>query len=472
MHMKAPRRQDPDQMRSPIDGFPRPSRADRPPRPQRLAGKAACAAVIGALGLCLTTPLCAEERKVMRASDLIEMIGVNVHMGYTDGAYVRADNVLADLKFLGINHIRDVLRGIESQPALQARAALKGLVHNNIRLNIFCPTGWDATSVAWLRSLETAVPGAIASIEGYNEINNFPVTFEGQSGAAAAKAGQKALYETIKSDEVLKHVPVIDMTGFEMIRDPTFSYATTLTGYADVMNIHAYAQNGAQPHDWINPARPAIYKNVGADLPKVITEFGYASRPESNWGFIGVDERTQAKGVLNGLFAAARSGYDKVYLYELLDEKPDPALTDLQFHFGLFTFDNTPKLAAQTIRNVTTILASDDQPPKSPGTPANEPPISVRADEPDNDLPVYSMVLAKGNGTRIVAVWREPPFWDRATGRPLEAPSIQATVSFGRSCGTIKIYDVLRSGEPTSTGRGNSLALAVLDHVQLLECAP
>ena len=407
----------------------------------------------------------------MRSSNVIRMIGVTTHMAYTDGAYARANNVIQDLKFLGVSYIRDMLPGSDSGPGLIGRDALRRMVDEQIKLNIVFPSGWNAASVSWLRTLEAAVPGAIASIEGYNEINNFPVKYEGQNGPDAAKNGQRALYATVKSDPVLGHVPVFDMTGFELIRDPAFSYATTLDGFADVMNIHAYSQNGAQPRYCIDPARPDAYKSLGAELPKVITEFGYSSRPESGWGFIGVDEITQAKGILNGLFDAARSGYDKLYIYELLDEKPDPDMKELEFHFGLFTFDNAPKPAAKAIRNLTTILAdTSDLGREATNASSSDASIRLHVDVPNPKIPVYSLVLTKGNGARLLAFWREPAFWDRANGHVLEEQPVQVDVSFGRSCGSIRSYDALLSGSPISTSSGDSVSVALGDHLQLVEC--
>ena len=43
----------------------------------------------------------AEERRTISAPDLIQMMGVNVHMRYTDGAYNNLRNVLQALRSLG-----------------------------------------------------------------------------------------------------------------------------------------------------------------------------------------------------------------------------------------------------------------------------------------------------------------------------------------------------------------------------------
>jgi len=139
------------------------------------------------------------------------MIGVNVHMRYTDGAYANLTNVLQALKFLGVRHVRDVMPGTGAPADLQARDALRRLVFDGIKLNLVFSSGWRASeAVDLIRALERAVSASVASVEGYNEINNFPVTYEGQSGPAAAAAGQKALYQSIKGSPDLGHVPVID----------------------------------------------------------------------------------------------------------------------------------------------------------------------------------------------------------------------------------------------------------------------
>ncbi|MDX6710283.1 MAG: hypothetical protein QOH96_1299, partial [Blastocatellia bacterium] len=256
-----------------------------------------------------------EEKKMISASKFVQMIGVNVHMRYTDGAYANSNKVLQDLRYLGIAHIRDQMPGIGSQADMQARDGLRLMALGGIKLNLIYSSGWQPSSATeLLRNLEKAVPGSVAFVEGYNEVNNFPVVYEGRGGAEGAAAGQKALYRAIKQDPDLKRVPVIDMTGLDEIKDSTFSYGSSLEGYADVMNVHAYAQNGAQPGIWINPEKIGAYKSIEQPLRKAITEFGYASMPQSGWLVIGVDERTQAKGILNGLFDAARSGYDRVYI--------------------------------------------------------------------------------------------------------------------------------------------------------------
>ena len=434
--------------------------------------------MIGAVAVPTRTSKAYDQIRSISTSQLIQMIGVNVHMRYTDTAYANSTIVLQALRFLGVSHVRDIMPGIDAPAELQARDALRRMVFDGIKLNLIFSGGMrPSEAVDLVRNLEKAVPGAVASVEGYNEINNFPVTYKDQSGLAAAAAGQKALYQSIKESLDIRHIPIIDMTGFEVIKDPKFTYGSSLEGYADVMNVHAYAQNGQQPSIWINSEKIESYKSLQQVLPKVITEFGYATMPQSGWLVIGVDERTQAKGLLNGLFDAARSGYDKLYIYELLDQKPDPASKELEFHFGLFTFDNRPKVAAQALRNLVQVLgesesrsATDPSRPKANSKLPSNGSFQLDVQKPELGDQIFTLRLMKSNGAQIAAVWRETMFWDRATGQPLEAAGIPAMLTFDKPCDSIKVYDVLRSAEPTAVSKGGVLSMLIGDYVQLIEC--
>jgi hypothetical protein len=434
--------------------------------------------VIGALVVPARISKAYDQIRSISTSQLVRMIGANVHMRYTDGAYANSTNVLQDLRFLGVSHVRDIMPGTGAQAEMQARDALRRMAFDGIKLDLIFSAGMrPSEAVDLIRNLEKAVPGSVASIEGYNEINNFPVTYNGQSGSAAAAAGQRALYQSIKGSPDVRHIPVIDMTGFEMLKDQKYTYGSSLEGYADVMNAHAYAQNGQQPSIWINPEKIEAYKSLQQVLPKVITEFGYATMPQSGWLVIGVDERTQAKGLLNGLFDAARSGYDKLYIYELLDQKPDPASNQLEFHFGLFTFDNRPKVAAQAIRNLVQVLGESESrsATESKRSKADSELPSNRSFHLDVQYPeikdqIFTLGLMKSNGAQMAAVWRETMFWDRATGQPLEAAGVPAMLTSDKPCDSIKVYDVLRSAEPTSVATGGRLSVVIGDYVQLVEC--
>jgi len=405
-------------------------------------------------------------RSEISAFDLVQMIGVGIHLRYTDTAYANVRNVMDDMKYLGIDNARDDLPGTDNRESLYARDMIKRMAFERIKFDLCFPIQWqEVGAIGFLKILQQIIPGSVASVEGFNEINGNAGYFKGQ--VATAAAGQKAIYDAIKSDPMLHHIPVIDMTGFVELKDPTSDYGSSLKGYADLMNNHVYAQNGDQPGARsITPDKLGPYKAMEEPMPKAITEFGYASLPQSGWLVIGVDERTQAKGILNGLFDAARSGYDRIYIYELLDQKPDPSLKELEFHFGLFTVDNRPKVAALALRNLTQVLRDSSNSVAARKTSAQP----IRADAPGSKEPVFTLSLNKSDGTQIAAIWRESPFWDRASGRPIDSTPVRANVSFEGACSSIRQYDILKSAAPVATSAGNAISLDLEDYVQLVEC--
>ena len=154
----------------------------------------------------------AEPQAKIAAAKLIDMIGVNVHMQYSDGAYADLSKVLQLFKSLGVKHARDVV------PVGAARGIVRRMAYDGIRFDFFVSQDWKKDGfLDYARNLEHNVPAVVASVEGFNEINNSPVGYDGLHGIDAAFAGQRALYSSVKADPDLNHVPVIDLTGFEIV---------------------------------------------------------------------------------------------------------------------------------------------------------------------------------------------------------------------------------------------------------------
>ena len=80
--------------------------------------------VIGAVVIPTRIAKAYDQARSISTSQLVQMIGVNVHMRYTDGAYVNSTNVLQALRFLGVSHVRDIMPGTGAPADMQARDAL------------------------------------------------------------------------------------------------------------------------------------------------------------------------------------------------------------------------------------------------------------------------------------------------------------------------------------------------------------
>ncbi|GAB2868698.1 hypothetical protein GCM10027093_00530 [Paraburkholderia jirisanensis] len=386
----------------------------------------------------------------------IDTIGINIHVNYTDGAYADVGKVGERLQWLGVKHVRDNTPGTSAPLSAYIHLAKLGMRYT------FITDGDFKRSLELFRQIDAAAPGSIAAIEGYNEINNWPVTYAGLSGQQAGFAGQSALYQLVRSKPWLTNVPVYDLTGF----DPKI--VNSRTGSADFANNHAYPQNGQQPNYdkwgsvWIDWAFGDLRK---FKLPMVMTEFGYFTVPQSGWNVIGVDEATQAKGTLNGVLDAVNTGISRTYIYELLDEKPDPKHLDAGMHYGLFSNDYSPKKAAVALRNFIAILKAGDA--QKVNASAQGRMAFTLTDWP---VSAHRLLMQKPDGRFVLVLWNEVPFWDREKGKPIDSPPIRVPLDFGKTASLVSVYDPLGGTAPTDTHRNVSqTTIDVPDHPVLVE---
>lgn len=372
------------------------------------------------------------------AAAFVDRIGINIHLPYTDGRYADADKVISDLRYLGLQNVRDwSLKPTGQGQESYQRAAAAGVKFDLIFREWSIPEG-----IAPLNAYFQRHPASVVAIEGPNEVNNEPVEFNGLKGDAAAQALQAALYRAVKADPTLRPVPVFNVTSYP-----------DLKGEADYANFHAYAHNGDQPGDELAKSL-ARQRAVMPSGPIVLTESGYTTLASDR---DGVDERTQAKLTLNTLFDGIRLGASRVYLYELLDAYADPAGADKQRHFGLFRFDGSPKPAATAVHNLSAILAVAG---KGGGAPGQHPRFQgMPADG-------RSLTLTAADGGVVVALWREPRIWDHARRSPVAVPGVRMTVT---ARAPVEIYDPLQASTPVAkTGRDEAASFELVDHVVLV----
>jgi hypothetical protein len=396
----------------------------------------------------------------MSAAALLDSLAVNTHINYTDTAYADVRKVADDLAWLGVHHIREGTPTDTAPVSSYVYLAKRGIRFNLvIRADV-------AQSLRQLDVLNAAAPGSVAAVEGFNEIDNFPVTYEGLKGDAAGLAAQKAIYAHVHGEPTLAGVPVYDLTGFDIERIATRAEA------ADLANAHFYPQNGQQPAWNANGGGAWLAWSIDGrrkfGLPLVVTEFGYTSMPQSGWLVIGVNEATQAKGVLNGLMDTASAGVTRTYVYELLDEKPDPQNLDGQQHFGLFRNDHSPKPVANAIRNITAILRTPGE--SSTGSAQSGTPAWTLTGLPPSGR---SLLLQQSDGRLVLVLWNETPIWDRATGKPLQSPPVKIQIDFGKTVGRVDVYDPLVSATPLASRPDvRGFAVDVPDHPVLIEFTP
>lgn len=340
-----------------------------------------------------------------------DSMGINTHVEYTDGKYADAQKVLSDLEYLGIHSVRDgIPNPIGWQPPGQGLAAEQLLAAHGVRFDFI--TDGNAGLPMQMTQLDNLVrkyPSVALSVEGPNEINNFPVKSATQPNEQAAEAFQRSLYKAVHTDPLLRGVPVYYMTGAEPVD------LSTSPGLADVANTHPYPHNGEQPYTWLNRDFPTYFKtgDASAKLEKAITETGYYTQPSStNPG--GVDEQTQAELVLTAYFDGALQGNSHTYLYQLLDAYPDLKNNNSDDHYGFYQLDGSPKPIADALHVLSQVLPLDQPSAQQ----------AVRARLPDLPGTAHALALTASNGAVILFIWNEVPVWDEQAKKAISVAPI------------------------------------------------
>lgn len=389
-----------------------------------------------------------------RITDVIDSFGIDTHIDYTDGKYSNIAEVVKALGYLGLETVRDHAPTPASDPYGQGHlgdAADAGVKFVFVSGRDDTP----ATVVQRLHAFVEAHPGSIVGIEGPNEVNNWPVAYKGLSGEAAALAYQKDLFNAVNADPLLKDIPVLGFTGY------------TVASSNDYTTIHTYAKEGDQPFSWLS-RESGDQMQADPGKPLTITEIGYHTSltADTNGGWEGVDETTQAKLLLNTLMDGVFLGSKDTFIYQLLDAYSDPGGADQEKHFGLFRLDYTPKPAATAIHNLTEILEDDG------ATQATFNPGALNYTI--NGLPstARSYLTEKSDGSYQIIIWNEPDIWNQTTDKAIQAAAASVTVNLGGAFGTVQVYDPLAGDTPVkSFSNISSLNVDVVDHPIIINIA-
>ncbi len=406
-----------------------------------------------------------------RAEGLIQSIGVNTHLGWLGTPLANISLNLSDIAYLGIDHVRDLAPVGYMLPAYK-RMAAQGIKFDLIASDYDQDVEADLpANLALMHQLEEADPGSIYSIEGPNEVNASAnnVSYGGASAADpnafVADEIMQAIYAGVQADLTLKKIPIINLSLSNGVANWQVYLAAMGNMATDINegNWHVYFDGGAQPGAVLNYMIP-FAQELAPGEPVTITESGYFSAYLDTSGWGGVDQLTQAKNTLNLLADAYRDGVQTTYLYDLMDEIPNPSLTDIAGTFGLFNSDGTPKLAATAIHNLTSILA-DPASNALTFTTGN-----LQYSIPSLPALDKSMLLEKANGIFDIMVWAEPPDWNSVLDTEIRVPVTNTMVNLGARYQTVKVYDPLLGVAPMRTLTNvASVVLGLTDHPLIIE---
>jgi len=378
-------------------------------------------------------------------------LGVNIHVLWTNTAYGNLSAVRSGLSYLGFQNVRDGADGATSG----SLAANKTLASQGVHFDIEVPTPATLSSFhTYVDQLQSAYPGAITSIEGPNEVNGWPVTYNGLTGTAGAIALQTDLYNMLRADPLFAKTPIYNFTlASSNLSD--YQALGNLSGIANAMPQHYYYGGGSVAGWW--PTELSFAQAVVPNEPQhVFSEIGSSTAPTVNWG---VDETVQAKQSLDVVMDAARNN-SRVFFYELVDENYNN--TPLENNYGLFHSDWTPKPAATALHNLTTILTTGADPNAAPDSFS----YSV------SGLPStgYSMVFEKTASIHDIAVWNDPSLWNNTTHTEIAVASQPITVNLGATYASVDVYDPLTGAASIQhLTNVSTVNLSLPDHPLIIE---
>lgn len=253
------------------------------------------------------------------------------------------------------------------------------------------------------------------------------------------------------------------MLNLTLARTDGYAAYGDLSPHSDMSSAHIYPPGGDPPASAIAAGIAGAARSA-PNQPTVITEGGYSTLPQAQVNG-SVAEQVQAKYTLAFLLDAWKAGVSQTYLYELLDERPDPRGLDREQHFGLFRYDGSAKPAATALHNLTTLLAD-------PGAAADFAPRPLGYSLSGVPATTQQLLLGKSDGSFSLILWNETDLWNNATQAPVTGPSASGTLALPGSA-SIQLYDPLVGTTALQRWTGQShLQLSVPDHPIILSIQP
>lgn len=389
-------------------------------------------ALLVAIAVLVVAAPSASARTARSADGFVGSVGVNTHLLSGDTSYGNFAKVRMRLRELGVRHIRDGICGT----CHWQRDRLRALGADGIRL--LAQVGSPATSIETRSGNLAAVRRLgkiVEAVEGANEWDHF----SGRSPAwvAQERAHQQWLWNAVQAKRALRDIPVVGPSlVYSWTRPTSWDELGDISGWLDRGNLHPYP--GGRPPESHMTSELALARQIARDKPLVAGESGYHNAlGQSNWDHPAVPEDVAAVYLTRVLLENFRRRILRTYVYELLDELPGRAHSDMEDSFGLLRADHSRKPAYVAVRNLLAVLADP-----GPALRDARVPLRLRSDAPD----LREVLLRKRDGELDLALWRAASVWDTdiRTRRAAAAATVRVRSHF--PVRTVRRVDPRQSG--------------------------
>ena len=379
---------------------------------------------------------------------------MNTHLNYFDRIYGNFPLVERELKSIGVLHLRD---GIHLQNA-DYNAVLYGRWIQLGKLGIRFDAVLDPRSnlgplnSALLDKADTLAGHTIESFEGPNEMD---ISNE-SDWPSVDRSYQSGIFTSVRS---MKDSSSIKIIGPSLAQASNSARVGNISSLMDAGNLHPYPA-GKMP-SVVFPEQIMLERIMCGDKPIVFTESGYHNAINEVNDQPGVSESAAAKYIPRLFLEDFSHGIPRTYLYEFMDEAPDPGLTDPQMHWGLIRADGSEKPAFFALKNLIEELKDSSEP-----TSLKQLAWALNS----GDTKIHHLLLEKSNGTFDLVLWQEVSSYDLTRHTDIHNPTVAAMLTLGQQARRITLYQpVTQAGALRTFNHVRSVPLEIPDHPLVVE---
>jgi hypothetical protein len=388
------------------------------------------------------------------AYDFVNSIGLNTHLNYFDRIYGNFPLVQRELRSLGVLHLRDGvhLQNSDYNATLYGRWIQLGKMSVRFDAVLDPRSNLGPLNPALLDQVNELSGETIESIEGPNE---FDVSHQ-SDWTAIDQSYQAQIFSAVHSMSSSHSIAVIG---------PSLAFASNgsrlgdLSTHLDEGNLHPYPA-GKMPSIVI-PGQIALERIVCDNKPIVFTESGYHNAINVRNDQPGISEAAAARYIPRLFLENFLHGIPRTYLYEFMDEAPEPRLTDPQMHWGLVRADGSEKPAFSALENLIQLVSD-------PAEPRTLQPLRWTLDSTSEQI--HHILLQKSNGAFLLILWQEVPSYDIQRHADINNPDVAATLTLPHTARVIKVYEPAVQARPLHTWSAvGSVPIAIPDHPLVVE---
>jgi hypothetical protein len=424
-------------------------------------------------GLCwavaqAAAPADAAPVKAEMADRIVDMIGVNTHVGFRGTIYDTgfATIVKPRLLELGVRHIRD-------SPGPAGDALVKGryvdLAQNGIRVLMI---NWPERGQGqdYVKELDAAAGFPV--VEAVEPPNERDITWRyddfGPEWPGRLRDYMQAMYPAYKGDPATAGITVLG-PSFANTRDSALRLAGEFPGataYMAAGNLHDYS--GLNPENpraggWGLALTASLqrYRSLAGAKPLWTTENGY-KQSGSVPGHPAVTSRAAAKYLPRQLLMHFRYGVSRLYIYELINETWE--------NFGLLDNNGQPRQQYWSVKRFINTM-------KDPGGEFETGYLDYELT--GNLADIYTALFQKRDGRFYLVVWQgvaSVQGTKDSTIADIEQPVRRLTLNVRSRITQARLYRPLTATRPRavySDAAGlDSVPLSVPDDVLIVELTP